>query len=249
MFDRLVASKPARPRLVSHLPVIAASIFAHGGAVLGGIHWTAREPHDVPAAARSDTIPIQFPAMERRQPAIPEESRTTILRPRLPRGFQVTVPPSVIPDGTPPIDAEADFDPRNYTGIGVPGGVFDVIPDLAPGRLATGFAFLVTDLDDPPERISSPPLRYPDLLRRAGIEGERPPYLRPRTYYVYFSQSDQGPSGGLYNLTSRQADVAIDRLHQKREATFDELVGDMPVAGYAWQREDIQYASRPNFSF
>ena len=77
--------------------------------------------------------------------------------------------------------------------------------------------------------------------RRAGVEGERPPYLKPRTYFVYFSRSDIGPSGGVYNLSSHQAAVVIQRFVENRQIPFDELLADMSGAGFAYRHEDIQY--------
>ena len=74
-----------------------------------------------------------------------------------------------------------------------------------------------------------------------GIQGNRPPYLGSGTYYVYFSRSDTGPSGGAYNLTADQADVVIARLEADRQCPFDQLVGDMPGVGYAYRNEDITY--------
>jgi len=38
-------------------------------------------------------------------------------------------------------------------------------------KIDPGQAFIEAVVDEKPERVSSPPLDYPDLLRQAGIEG------------------------------------------------------------------------------
>jgi len=74
-----------------------------------------------------------------------------------------------------------------------------------------------------------------------GVGGDRPPYLRPGSYFVYFSRSDSGPSGGVYNLSSDQADLVIKRLQGDPVMPFEILVGNMPGVGFAYRNEDIRY--------
>lgn len=91
-----------------------------------------------------------------------------------------------------------------------------------------------------------PPRKYAadqrwDEDHRMGVGGDRPPYLHPGTYYVYFSRSDSGPSGGVYNLTSEQADEVVKRLERNRVMTFEELLEGMPGVGFAYRNEEISY--------
>ena len=44
-----------------------------------------------------------------------------------PKGFQVLMPPVDIPQEIPPVDLSQRFDPRDYTPVGVEGGVFSGI--------------------------------------------------------------------------------------------------------------------------
>lgn len=60
----------------------------------------------------------------------------------------------------PPID----FDRR--TGFGSTRGILGLASPDSGGGL-----YRVSALDEPPERVSAPEPRYPDLLLRAGIEG------------------------------------------------------------------------------
>ncbi len=74
-----------------------------------------------------------------------------------------------------------------------------------------------------------------------GVQGDRPPYLSPGSYFVYFSRSDAGPSGGVYNLTHDQAQTVVEHLEKERDAPFEALVGDMPGVGYGYRNENLLY--------
>ena len=76
---------------------------------------------------------------------------------------------------------------------------------------------------------------------KIGIQGDRPPYLKPGTFYVYFSRSDAGPSGGIYNLSPEDAELVIGRLQEDREMSFESLLDGIHGAGYAYRNEDIKY--------
>jgi TonB family protein len=85
-----------------------------------------------------------------------------------PKGFRTLSAPINIPTGIPPIDLSQQFDPRDFSGIGVEEGVFAGVEE-GPIDLAQVFTEAV--VDEPPERISSPPLEYPRMMQQAGIEG------------------------------------------------------------------------------
>jgi len=74
-----------------------------------------------------------------------------------------------------------------------------------------------------------------------GVHGDPPPYLRPGTFFVYFSRSDDGPSGGIYNLTAEQARIVVDRLSKDRQAPFKALIDGMDGVGFAHRNEEISY--------
>ena len=87
-----------------------------------------------------------------------------------PKGFQTVVAPTDIPKDIPPIDLnEKPFDPKDFTGKGVEGGVATgVVGGTGP---VTGEVFLEAQLDDPVQPISIPTPRYPPVLQSAGIAG------------------------------------------------------------------------------
>lgn len=83
---------------------------------------------------------------------------------RLLRG--TPLPIGRIPDGIPAIE-DAPFDPRAF-------GAGDVTPLGAPagdGGAPLGTVYETHVVDEPPERLAGPPVRYPPLLRASGLEG------------------------------------------------------------------------------
>jgi protein TonB len=80
------------------------------------------------------------------------------------------VAPTDIPKDIPPVDLnEKPFDPRDFTGKGVEGGVgTGVVGGTGP---VSGEVFLEAQIDDPVQPISIPNPRYPPVLQSAGISG------------------------------------------------------------------------------
>jgi len=81
------------------------------------------------------------------------------------KGFQTVVAPEVIPTNIPPVNLQEKFDPKDYSGTGVEGG-------LATGMVPTGNeVFMEAIVEEKPSVLSGPTLQYPELLRQAGIQG------------------------------------------------------------------------------
>ncbi|MGH7700992.1 MAG: energy transducer TonB [Gemmatimonadales bacterium] len=81
------------------------------------------------------------------------------------KGFQTVVAPTTIPTDIPPINLQEKFDPRDYTGTGVEGGIgTGIVPDA-------GQVYAEAVVEEKPEMLSGPVPEYPQLLRTAGIEG------------------------------------------------------------------------------
>src|SRR5438046_5978341 len=81
------------------------------------------------------------------------------------KGFQTVVAPTDIPTNIPPINLQEHFDPKDYTGTGVEGGIgTGIVPDA-------GQVFMESVVEERPEVLSGPALNYPDLLRQAGVQG------------------------------------------------------------------------------
>jgi TonB family protein len=84
-------------------------------------------------------------------------------------GVQViSLAPIEVPHGLPAVDLRQRFDPRDFSGVGVEGGVAG---DSAAGPVDLGQVFQEAVVDVVPERLSCPPVQYPADMWQAGIEG------------------------------------------------------------------------------
>jgi TonB family protein len=80
------------------------------------------------------------------------------------KGFQTVVAPTEIPTNIPPINLQEHFDPKDYSGSGVEGGV-------ANGMVPTGDVYAENLVEEKPSVLSGPTAPYPELLKQAGIQG------------------------------------------------------------------------------
>jgi protein TonB len=94
----------------------------------------------------------------------PEEPQPVVLDMPL-KGFQTIVAPTEIPTDIPPINLQEDFDPKDYSGVGVEGGVGTGVLPTSDG------VYLEAVVEERPERLTGPNPQYPDLLRQAGVSG------------------------------------------------------------------------------
>ena len=94
----------------------------------------------------------------------PEEQPPVLDIPQL-KGFQTVVAPTDIPTNIPPINLQEHFDPKDYSGTGVEGGIgTGIVP-------SSGDVYMESVVEERPEILTRPPLQYPDLLRQAMIQG------------------------------------------------------------------------------
>jgi len=159
VFDVLIESKRSKnPKktlgvgfvsLVIHTALIAAAVYA------------TLQAGETDTSVRVDTAMV-FIAQEQQQK--PPEQQPVQLDVPL-KGFQTVVAPEVIPTNIPPVNLSEKFDPRDYSGTGVEGG-------LATGMVPTGNElFMEAIVEEKPSVLSGPQLQYPELLRQAGIQG------------------------------------------------------------------------------
>ena len=178
-FDNLVVSKPKDKQLKKSVPATVMSLTLHSGLLVAAVMATTGAA-EVIQEARHDTtlvyLTVEKKPEQKLAPA-PESAPKQQIPPVLivslqppPQGFQVVTVPIDIPTDIPPVDFSEQFDPRDFSGIGVEGGVFDGVKG-ATGSVDASRLFRAAAVDEPPERLSGPPLLYPLLLRRAGISG------------------------------------------------------------------------------
>ncbi len=168
MFDNLVESAPKKRRKGGAIGTSFGSIVFHVLMIWAGIIATAKVGAEM-IEAPIETTMVYIEEVKEEQPEEPPPPIVTSLNPP-PKGFQVLAAPVDIPDEIPPIDLSERFDPRDYTGVGVEGGVFSGVEGgTGPVDLTQVFAEAV--VDEVPERISCPGVEYPRMLQQANIEG------------------------------------------------------------------------------
>jgi TonB family protein len=160
VFDTLIVSKPKKVGIKGRLGGSTFSLVTHGVLIYLAIEATLGAGLQS-AGSQIDTNMVYIEQKEDKPPE-PEAP------PPPPKGFQTLMAPISIPTSIPPINLNETFDPRNFTGVGVEMGVAKGV-DTGPVDLTQ--VFIEAVVDEPPERISFPPLDYPRMLLEARIEG------------------------------------------------------------------------------
>ncbi|HEV8264216.1 MAG TPA: energy transducer TonB [Gemmatimonadales bacterium] len=158
MFDTLIESKrKADKKKAFGLGFV--SLVGHGGVVVFAVIATLTAGQ-AGEQAPLDTMMVFVNQEEQKQ----EEQPPVLDIPQL-KGFQTVVAPTDIPTNIPPINLQEHFDPKDYTGTGVEGGIgTGIVP-------SSDQVFMESVVEERPEVLSGPPPQYPDLLRQAGIQG------------------------------------------------------------------------------
>lgn len=168
MFDNLVESAPKKRSGKGAFGTGFGSIVFHAALIWVGIIVTAGVTGQIIEAAPETTMVYLEEPKDQPEEEPPPPVVTSLNPP--PKGFQVLDAPIDIPTEIPPINLEQRFDPRDYSGVGVEGGVFTgKVGGTGPVDLTQVFAEAV--VDETPERISCPPVEYPRMLQQANIEG------------------------------------------------------------------------------
>ena len=176
MLDVLVLSRPPSWRL-RYFGGGSVSAAAHT-AILSLIVFATGRSAAVQEALGFDTTLVYVapnrPAEPEQQKAAEERAAQQIVLVDAPvKGFQTIAATTEIPNELPPIDLSERFDPRDYSGTGVEGGVAEGREvDVAPGTVVRySPVFEVAVVEEIPAIIEAGVLEYPPLLRLAQIEG------------------------------------------------------------------------------
>ena len=171
MFDVLIESdRKGRRDVTGTIGGLLFSTVFQTAIIIAAVVATKQVAREV-LGVDMDTIVLTLdePEPEPDEPDEPPPPVITSLNPP-PKGFQVLMAPVDIPKEIPPIDLNQRFDPRDYSGVGVEGGVFSGIEGgTGPVDLAQVFQEAV--VDERPERLSCPSPQYPRMMQQANIEG------------------------------------------------------------------------------
>ncbi len=193
MLDVLLCS---RPRRIVRPGWLGGSLVSHGLFLLLAIAATRAEVQRPKVVVADTTLlflprltpPPVLPAGNRhRAVGLPSgrggnEGRLVLTVNPPPRGFQTVVAPTDVPSGIPAVDLnQRPFDPADFTGRGVEGGVGYgveggtgmVDPDVVPaGDADVVYPATLSDVRFEAAVLISQPLpKYPQVLQQAGISG------------------------------------------------------------------------------
>ncbi|MDH5803574.1 MAG: TonB family protein [Gemmatimonadota bacterium] len=172
-FENLIVSHPAHQNVGSSLSGTIMSMVLHLALIWAAVSVTSKVTEQLLENIADTSMVFLIEEQESEPEPEPEVNQDRIVTINLappPKGFQTLDAPIDMPTEIPPVDLSQRFDPRDYSGIGVEGGVFSgVVGGTGPVDLTQTFSEAI--VDEIPERLSGPPLRYPPLLRQAGIEG------------------------------------------------------------------------------
>lgn len=159
MFDVLIESrKRSQKGKVAGMGIV--SLIVHTVVIAGAVYatLTAGETDD---SMKVDTAMVYLNTEQQKQPDQPPPPQLDVPL----KGFQTVVAPTNIPTNIPPVNLQEHFDPKDFSGVGVEGGV-------ANGIVPTSDAVLSVDVvQEKPQRLAGPPPVYPPLLQQAQIEG------------------------------------------------------------------------------
>jgi periplasmic protein TonB len=204
----------------------AVSLAVHasviGALVVGTVH-AGRSDNQVKA---DTTLVLLEPEQRPKPPDPPPVALTEPLK-----GFQTVVVPPVIPAALPAVDLQEHFDPKDYSGKGVEGGRATGVDPAADQVYADAV------VDEPPVVLSGPPHLYPELLRRAGIQGR----VVVRAVVDTMGRAEpnsvrivQSPSPGFDETTRNWVLAALfrpARLHGRAVRAYVNLPFDYAVTG------------------
>lgn len=158
MFDNLIESKPKKnARRLFGVGVV--SLVVHTVVIAGAVYATLNAGQaDNSVKVDTAMVFVDQPKQEK-----PPEQPVQLDVPL--KGFQTVVAPDVIPTNIPPVNLQEHFDPKDYSGTGVEGG-------LGSGMVPTGNeVFMEAIVEEKPAVLSGPVPQYPELLRQAQIQG------------------------------------------------------------------------------
>jgi protein TonB len=174
VFDNLVESNRSGRRDVKGtiMGMFGSTVF-QAAVMVAAVYATMGVAQEVSEAVDIDTIMLQLDEPEEQPEEQPEEPPpiVTSLNPP-PKGFQVLMAPVDIPTEIPPVNLEQRFDPRDYSGVGVEGGVFQGVEGGTGPVVDLAQVFAEAVVDEVPERISCPLPEYPRMMQQANIQGQ-----------------------------------------------------------------------------
>ncbi len=168
MFENLIESSGKKKRSIGQSVL---SLIVHGLIIAGAVKVTAVAAESASNRPIDTTMVFLKPPEATPPPPEPPPQDVIVSANPPPKGFQTVVPPDIIPKDLPPVNLnEKPFDPKDFSGKGVEGGIAaGVIGGTGP--VEVGAVYLSSELDDPAAVEVAFRPRFPPAMQAAGIEG------------------------------------------------------------------------------
>jgi protein TonB len=170
VFENLIESKRKRQNTLTQSVVSAV---VHVVLAIGAVKATQGAAEVVREIVQDTSMVFLKPPEPPPEPEqIPENVVISANPP--PQGFQVVMPPENIPTEIPPVNLTERFDPKDFTGKGVEGGIAaGVAGGTGPVPTIEGEVFLAAEVDETPQVNAGHTCqgKYPQVMQSAGIPG------------------------------------------------------------------------------
>lgn len=169
MFENLIESGRKKKTSLSQQVL---SVAVHVGIIFGAITVTQGAAEVIDQITVDTTMIFLRPPEAPPPPEPPPENVVVSANPP-PQGFQVVTPPDNIPTEIPPVNLNERFDPKDFTGKGVEGGIAAGVVG-GTGPVLEGQVFLAAEVDDVPGVAPGAVCqgKFPPVMQSAGIPGK-----------------------------------------------------------------------------
>jgi protein TonB len=172
MFENLIESKKKKQKSFTQSVV---SVIVHGVIIFGAVQATRGAAEQLKEVLQDTTMVFLEPPKAPPPPEQPPPEAVIAANPP-PQGFQVVTPPDNIPTEIPPVNLNERFDPKDFTGKGVEGGIgTGIAGGTGPVPTVAGEVFLAAEVDDPPQAQTAGGVcepQFPAVMKAAGINGK-----------------------------------------------------------------------------
>jgi len=174
VFENLIESG-RKPKASLGQQVISFAI--HAGILFGAIKATQGAAEAIREIKVDTTMIFLKPPEAPPPPPQPPPDQVVSANPP-PQGFQVVMPPDNIPTEIPPVNLNERFDPKDFTGKGVEGGIAAGVAGGTGPVPIEGEVFLAAEVDEQPSLpnptacVNALNAAYPPVMKSAGIAGK-----------------------------------------------------------------------------
>jgi len=171
VFENLIESG-RKPKMKLGQQVLSLAI--HAGVIFGAVKATQGAAEVIRDITVDTTMVFLKPPEAPPPPPQPPPENVVVSANPPPQGFQVVTPPDNIPTEIPPVNRNERFDPKDFTGKGVVGGIATgVVGGTGPVPIE-GEVFLAAEVDQVPQVLNPGACQgdYPPVMKSAGIPGK-----------------------------------------------------------------------------